>query len=165
MVQSELADDLGMSSIRAALCAVCLGSFGMAYNRLKLRQALIVKGSYLQDFIVYCLPLCCFAVAQEHRQLKTSKSARTPYRHSLSPLASRSKDSQTNLHDAASVEIDEGVRHKVHNFKPPSLNTADQEAAFKSDLHLELKKLAEPETAGRELSTRSLGAEGAEMAM
>lgn len=57
----------------AYLCACCLGCYGSAFNRYKVREHFSIKGSYLLDCLIYtfCLGLC--AVVQEYREAKEQK--------------------------------------------------------------------------------------------
>jgi hypothetical protein len=91
----------------------------MAYNRLKLREALLIRGNYLQDFVVYCLPLCCLAVAQEQRQVLRKKSSHvpsSPRQSSVLQAKPQVKHTSSLPFDANSLEVEEGPRQVVHNF-------------------------------------------------
>lgn len=118
-MQGKTAWRMEKSYVRVVLCAVLLCNYGMGYNRLKLRQAFKIKGSYLLDCLIYALPLCCFAASQESAEAalqaaevypdsKTIKTKQT-FRFKRSRLESRFEESE--------LDIEEGSRLVLLNMR------------------------------------------------
>lgn len=65
----------GKGGALAYFCVCCLGSYGEAYNRMKIRDSYGIKGNYILDCLTYecCLGLC--ASIQEYREVKDRPEA------------------------------------------------------------------------------------------
>mmetsp|Transcript_1365 Transcript_1365/g.3136 ORF Transcript_1365/g.3136 Transcript_1365/m.3136 type:complete len:238 (+) Transcript_1365:768-1481(+) len=155
IVQSEIADDLGMSPMKATLCALYGGCFGMGYNRYMMRKILFIHGSYSLDSCIYCLPLCCFAAAQEYKQLLQNKQVLrlSPKASCLQPKTMLHKNSDTP-YDASSSEIDEGSRQIIIHFNTPDgIGCNDSVEALNSSKAINKKSFSfRSTTSGKEMS-------------
>lgn len=117
IIQSEVAESVGLSPMKATLCSIFLCCYGMGYNRYKLRRILMIRGQCLCDMLVYCFPLGCFAVAQESAQVAFTKSAHeAPCPTHSFKLNGRQNHEQDASFDAASSVIEEGSRHGMLSF-------------------------------------------------
>lgn len=54
----------------AYLCSCCLGCYGNAFNRMKLRGNYEIKGTYIGDCLIYMCFLGLCGVVQEYREVR-----------------------------------------------------------------------------------------------
>ena len=58
-------------------CGLVFCCFGAGWNRKKLREYFKIKGSLLKDIALYMMPLCCFASAQEYKEVLRRKEKKS----------------------------------------------------------------------------------------
>lgn len=94
--------------------ALWLCCFGMGYNRLKVRVASKIKGSYCTDCLVHALPICCLAVDQEIQQ--ASKTSINRKSKSTTSFIIRGSRFEKTL-EMSICSMEEGPRFTLPNFR------------------------------------------------
>ena len=78
-IHCSLAKQAGYNPIAAFCCDLCCGCFGLAWNRMKIRQSVGIPGDYCYDCVAYQSCCLCMGV-QECIQMKNMQG-RMPDNH------------------------------------------------------------------------------------